>query len=65
MHPEVQKRAQIEVDGATGGKRLPLMSDREKLPYVNALVKELGRWYTVVPLGKLSGRVSDFTLTHI
>ncbi|TEB34027.1 cytochrome P450 [Coprinellus micaceus] len=51
MHPEVQKRAQIEVDSATGGKRLPLMGDREKLPYVNALVKELGRWYTVVPLG--------------
>ncbi|KAF5330223.1 hypothetical protein D9611_010590 [Ephemerocybe angulata] len=50
-HPEVQKKAQQEIDSVTGGKRLPLMSDRDNLPYVSALIKELGRWYTVVPLG--------------
>ena len=51
-HPDVQKRAQAEIDSVVGGSRLPLMSDREKLPYLSAVIKELGRWYTVVPLGR-------------
>lgn len=51
MYPELQKRAQREVDSVTDGKRLPLMNDRESLSFVNAFLKELARWYTVVPLG--------------
>ncbi|RXW13084.1 hypothetical protein EST38_g12770 [Candolleomyces aberdarensis] len=50
-HPDVQKKAQAEIDSVVGGSRLPLMSDRENLPYLCAVIKELGRWYTVVPLG--------------
>lgn len=33
-----------------GRDRLPLISDREALPYVHAVAKELMRWYTVAPL---------------
>ncbi|KAF3767438.1 putative cytochrome P450 oxidoreductase [Cryphonectria parasitica EP155] len=59
MYPEVQVRAQQEVDellrtsGADGGekKRLPGLQDRSKLPYVSSLVKEVLRWFPVAPLG--------------
>ncbi|KZV68656.1 cytochrome P450 [Peniophora sp. CONT] len=49
--PEAQKRAQQELDSVTGGHRLPEFSDRTSLPYIDALVKEVLRWQSVVPLG--------------
>ena len=30
------------------------MADQPALPYVQAIVKETFRWFTVVPMGKLS-----------
>ncbi|KAF9008611.1 putative CyP450 monooxygenase [Hymenopellis radicata] len=36
-YPEVQKKAQLELDQILGGERLPLFSDRTSLPYINAL----------------------------
>lgn len=50
-NPEVQRKAQAEIDAITGGERLPLLSDREHMPYLQAIVKEANRYYTVVPLG--------------
>ncbi|KAG8738891.1 hypothetical protein FRC10_006408 [Ceratobasidium sp. 414] len=35
LHPDVQKRAQAEIDALLGDGRLPEMSDRESLPYVS------------------------------
>ncbi|KAJ2932193.1 hypothetical protein H1R20_g4888, partial [Candolleomyces eurysporus] len=49
-NPEVQIKAQAEIDTVVGSGRLPLISDRPSLPYVDAIVKEIGRWYTVAPL---------------
>ncbi|VDC04864.1 unnamed protein product [Peniophora sp. CBMAI 1063] len=49
--PEVQERAQKELDGVIGGSRLPTLSDRASLPYIGAVVKELLRWESGVPLG--------------
>lgn len=51
-HPEVQKRAQDELDRVLGGSRLPVMADREALPYVTALIREVYRWVPVAPLSK-------------
>lgn len=59
LHPEVVRKAQAEIDHITGGDRLPTFADREYLPYVDALVKEVFRWNTVVPMGKHS---ADITL---
>lgn len=53
-YPEIQKRAQAELDAVIGPHRLPEFSDRPSLPYVNALIKETMRWQLVVPLGKNS-----------
>ncbi|KAF8137074.1 cytochrome P450 [Boletus edulis] len=50
MYPEIFKKAQAEVDAVIGHERLPTMHDREALPYVNAMCKELLRWNVVVPL---------------
>ena len=51
LHPHVLKRAQEEVDRVIGKDRLPTFEDRENLPYVNALCKEVFRWENVVPAG--------------
>ncbi|RXW19070.1 hypothetical protein EST38_g6790 [Candolleomyces aberdarensis] len=50
-YPEVQAKGQAEIDAVIGSERLPLVADRGELPFVNAIVKEVSRWYTVVPLG--------------
>eukprot|EP00753_Platysulcus_tardus_P011500 PLAT3293.1.p1 GENE.PLAT3293.1~~PLAT3293.1.p1 ORF type:complete len:514 (-),score=-93.25 PLAT3293.1:19-1560(-) len=51
MYPGVQKRAQAELGDVVGPTRLPDFSDRDSLPYINALIKELSRWQPIVPLG--------------
>ncbi|KAI0264170.1 cytochrome P450 [Gloeopeniophorella convolvens] len=51
LHPEVQKRAQKEVDAVTGGLRLPNFEDRPDLPYIDALCKETLRWRMATPVG--------------
>ncbi|KAL5501302.1 hypothetical protein ACEPAH_8562 [Sanghuangporus vaninii] len=50
VYPEVQARAQEEIDRVVGNERLPGYGDREKLPYMNAIVKEVLRWHPVGPL---------------
>lgn len=39
LHPEVQQKAQEEIDRVIGSDRLPSHSDRENLPYVDGIVK--------------------------
>ncbi|RXW19450.1 hypothetical protein EST38_g6404 [Candolleomyces aberdarensis] len=58
-YSEVQTKAQTEIDTVVGSDRLPLVTDREGLPYVHAIVKEVGRWYTVVPLGMAHSNTED------
>ncbi|KAL0954535.1 hypothetical protein HGRIS_003502 [Hohenbuehelia grisea] len=48
--PLVQREAQAEIDSIVGRKRLPTLADKENLPYVQCLMKELMRWNPVVPL---------------
>ena len=48
--PEIQKRAQAELDAVIGPRRLPTFADKDKLPYIAALIKECLRWRPVVPL---------------
>ncbi|KAF9545988.1 cytochrome P450 [Agrocybe pediades] len=49
-YPEVQKKAQSELDRVLGG-RLPEYTDEEHTPYVTALIKEVLRWKPILPLG--------------
>ncbi|KAI0712466.1 cytochrome P450 98A3 [Earliella scabrosa] len=59
LHPDVQKKAQAELDAVVGPNRLPELSDRDQLPYVTAIVKETLRWYPAVPLGVAHCTVAD------
>ena len=52
LYPEVQKKAQEEIDAVVGPNRLPNFNDRPSLPYINAVVKESSRWNLVGPLGR-------------
>lgn len=51
LHPEVQKRAHGEIMEKLGNERLPILADREHLPYVTAVVKEVLRWQPIAPQG--------------
>jgi cytochrome P450 len=51
QYPEVQRKAQAEIDRVVGNSRLPDYSDQDKLPYVDAVLKEVLRWHPVAPLG--------------
>jgi len=59
LYPEVQSRAQAEIDHVIGRSRLPAFSDRPKLPYVDAVCKEILRWRLVLPLGVAHATTED------
>ncbi|KAH8984409.1 cytochrome P450 [Lactarius akahatsu] len=50
LHPNAQRRAQMEIDRVVGTARLPDFDDETTLPYVSALVKEVMRWHPVAPI---------------
>jgi cytochrome P450 len=50
QNPEVQARAQAEIDSVVGSARLPNFEDRASLPYVEAVLREVLRWHPAVPL---------------
>jgi len=51
LHPNIARKAQEELDRVVGSERLPELSDRENLPYISAVIKELLRWSCPTPLG--------------
>ncbi|CAE6487081.1 unnamed protein product [Rhizoctonia solani] len=48
-NPRAQRTAQAEIDQIVGNGRLPQLSDRESLPYIEAMYKEVLRWQPVAP----------------
>ncbi|KAI0335310.1 cytochrome P450 [Cubamyces sp. BRFM 1775] len=51
LHPDVQRKAQVELDAVVGPMRLPEFEDQRSLPYIQAIVKECLRWQNVFTLG--------------
>ncbi|EKM51684.1 uncharacterized protein PHACADRAFT_150298 [Phanerochaete carnosa HHB-10118-sp] len=51
LFPEAQRLAQEELDHVLGNDRLPEFDDRDSLPYVTAIMKEVLRWRPPGPLG--------------
>jgi cytochrome P450 len=59
FNPEVQEKAQEEIDKVIPRGKLPDMEDRDSLPYTSRLIKEVFRWLPVVPTG------TKITLTYL
>ena len=51
LYPEIQKKAQKELDRVVGPSRLPDFDDYDNLIYVRAIMLESLRWMPVVPMG--------------
>jgi cytochrome P450 len=49
-YPETQARAQAELDEVVGRSRLPTFADYPHLPYIRAMVKEILRWSSFLPM---------------
>ena len=50
LHPEIQGKAQKEIDAIVGKDRLPQLNDRKNLPYVQSVLAEVFRWAPALPL---------------
>jgi hypothetical protein len=51
LFPDIQRKAQDEIDRVIGSDRLPELADRHSLPYVSALQNEIYRWRPVGRIG--------------
>ncbi|KAF9064350.1 cytochrome P450 [Rhodocollybia butyracea] len=45
QHPDVQTKAQAEIDHVIGRDRLPTFEDRQSLPYVESIYREIMRMH--------------------
>ena len=60
LNPDAQKKAQNEIDTILGEHTLPTMADKDSLPYMNALLKEVMRFNPVAPLSVYQCSVLSF-----
>jgi len=51
LYPNVMKKAQAELDAVVGPHKLPTFEDMDRLPYLQAVHKEVLRWAPVTPFG--------------
>ncbi|KAF9223824.1 cytochrome P450 [Gyrodon lividus] len=61
LFPDIQKRAQDEIQAVVGTERLPTYSDRPHLPYIEAVVRETLRWHPITPLAIPHSTVTEDT----
>lgn len=52
LYPDIQVKAQEEIDRVVGKDRLPNGADRVNLKYVDCVMREVMRLYPVAPLGE-------------
>lgn len=50
LYPDIQQRAQEELDRVIGSDRLPNISDRPQLQFTNNVISEVLRWAPPGPL---------------
>ncbi|KAH7341834.1 cytochrome P450 [Rhizoctonia solani] len=50
QYPNILRKAQEEMDRIIGTERLPTMSDRPNLSYLECIILETMRWYPITPL---------------
>lgn len=65
MFPDVQRKAQEEIDRVVGTSRLPAASDRDNLQFVNLIVEEAQRWHPITPMGLPHAADEDDTIDGV
>ncbi|XP_071394149.1 cytochrome P450 2J4-like [Centroberyx affinis] len=49
-YPHIQERVQAEIDTVVGSSRQPSVTDRENMPYTDAVIHEIQRMGNILPL---------------
>ena len=62
LYPDVQKKVRAEIEELLGRNRLPSMQDKVNLPYTEAVIHEISRLGSIVPLSLPHRCTSTFTL---
>uniref|UniRef100_A0A7N9AYQ6 Cytochrome P450 2J2-like n=1 Tax=Mastacembelus armatus TaxID=205130 RepID=A0A7N9AYQ6_9TELE len=50
LYPDIQERVQAEIDTVVGSSRQPSLTDRENMPYTDAVIHEIQRMGNISPL---------------
>ncbi|XP_048062341.1 cytochrome P450 2J2-like isoform X1 [Megalobrama amblycephala] len=58
-YPEIQAKVQEEIDRVVGGSRQPSLSDRDNMPFTNAVIHEIQRIGNIAPLNLPRATVED------
>lgn len=59
LRPEIQRKAQVQLDNVVGPNRLPQFSDRQYLTYIDCIIWEVLRWKPNTPIGLAHFSVKD------
>uniref|UniRef100_A0A3Q4I8P9 Uncharacterized protein n=1 Tax=Neolamprologus brichardi TaxID=32507 RepID=A0A3Q4I8P9_NEOBR len=59
---EHQERVQAEIDAVVGSSRQPSVSDRENMPYTDAVIHEIQRMGNIIPLNVLRMTSNETTV---
>lgn len=61
-NPDIQQKVHEELDRVIGPDRVPTIEDRENLPYLWSVLREVFRYRIVSPLSALHYAIDDMTL---
>ncbi|KAK2835772.1 hypothetical protein Q5P01_016256 [Channa striata] len=61
-YPHVQERVQAEIDAVVGSSRQPSVTDRENMPYTDAVIHEIQRMGNIIPLNLIHMTNKDTVL---